>query len=182
MKSRTSTKAHLTEGSTFDAEAILRQSGLRVTNPRLKVLTVLLSAGEPLDIQSIIERALPVRLDFSTVFRTVQHLDNSGVIRRVHLRRRTAHYETGLGGAHHDHVTCTVCKRVQPLPGGCPMIDYQKVLEEKTGFTMINHSLEFFGICPICQKNMQTKKKPHSEVRTPPSLPRFKSSKKSTIR
>lgn len=137
-------------GAKPDPAGLLREAGLRVTKPRLRILGILLASREPLDIEGIIHRALPDRLDFSTVFRTVHHLETLGIVRRVHLGRSTTHYEAGGPAGHHDHITCNVCGRVAPLPDGCPLGEFEKLLAEKTGFAQISHSLEFFGICPSC--------------------------------
>lgn len=148
-----------------DPVSVLRSAGLRVTRPRLAILNVLLGAAAPLDIEGIIARARPERLDFSTVFRTVSHLEEIGAIRRVHLGRPTTHYEACQGEAHHDHITCDSCGRVEPLPGGCPVGEYEKLLAKKTGFARIRHSLEFFGICADCGRKAAPPKAPAARAR-----------------
>lgn len=160
-------EGHIAHNAKPDAAGLLRQAGLRVTKPRLRILGILLTSSEPLDIEGIIRLARPERLDFSTVFRTVSHLETLGIVRRVHLGRSTTHYEAGGPAGHHDHITCNVCGRVAPLPDGCPLGEFEKLLAERTGFAQISHSLEFFGICPACSG--RTTATPVQEDISPPA-------------
>jgi len=51
----------------------------------------------------------------------------------------------------HPHVICTVCGNiVDPEPDALPSIS--KDIAEQTGYFITNQRIDFFGICPECQK------------------------------
>jgi Fur family peroxide stress response transcriptional regulator len=51
----------------------------------------------------------------------------------------------------HPHLICTKCERIID-PDLESLADMTRELVAETGFKIINHRLDFFGICPACQK------------------------------
>jgi Fur family peroxide stress response transcriptional regulator len=51
----------------------------------------------------------------------------------------------------HPHLICVRCRKILD-PDISTLTELPKELEEKTGFQIINHRLDFFGICPKCQR------------------------------
>jgi len=88
--------------------------------------------------------------DYSTVFRAVGRLAESGVVDRVVLPDGRAHYE--LRRTHHDHISCDRCGAVVPIP--CVIVG--EVLEriaDETGYTVHHHDLVVAGVCPACRED-----------------------------
>jgi Fur family ferric uptake transcriptional regulator len=52
--------------------------------------------------------------------------------------------------AHHDHIVCTKCGKVEEFYDEVIETQQQKQAESK-GFTMIGHSLYIYGLCKNCQ-------------------------------
>ena len=50
-----------------------------------------------------------VKISRATVYRTLELLVKSGLVRRVHLGEDHYHYEHVRGDSHHDHLVCTAC-------------------------------------------------------------------------
>src|SRR3954454_18373385 len=53
-----------------------------------------------------------VKISRATVYRTLELLVKSGLVRRVHLGEDHYHYEHVAGNSHHDHLICTACGSV----------------------------------------------------------------------
>ncbi|MFQ3577809.1 MAG: Fur family transcriptional regulator [Verrucomicrobiia bacterium] len=132
--------------------AILKNAGLRMTRPRMAVLEMICQATEPLTIQEIQKRCSVIGqgINFSTVFRIMQMLEDLHLVCQVPLGRPAVHYELSKPDGHYDHITCRACGRVVHIPDPCPVEAYQRTLAQTTGFSNIDHSLAFFGICPSC--------------------------------
>lgn len=86
--------------------------------------------------------------DFSSVFRAATRMEADGVVRRVDLDDGRTHFE--IRDEHHDHLRCTVCGEVTPVPCGtlsAAMAD----MEAATGFRISSHRLVFTGVCGRCR-------------------------------
>lgn len=89
-----------------------------------------------------------VTADFSTLFRAVERLVAEGRLRKVRLEDAPARYEHT--GAHHDHLHCTECNALVPVPCLARQIDVA-ALERATGFSIATHDIVLDGICPSCR-------------------------------
>ncbi len=85
----------------------------------------------------------------TTVYRELENLKKSGNIRELFLRNDVALYE--LSGTHHHHTICTSCGHIQHVDIVEPKEWSAKYFLTKDGFRVVDHSLEFFGVCRTCQ-------------------------------
>src|SRR2546421_12211096 len=53
-----------------------------------------------------------LKISRATIYRTLELLEKSGLVRRVHLGEDHYHYEHVSGNSHHDHLVCTACGMV----------------------------------------------------------------------
>jgi len=86
--------------------------------------------------------------DFSTVFRAVEALVESGELRRVELGTSEARFEAA--GAHHEHVRCERCGAVAAI-SACAVERSLPRIARTTGFILTGHDVVFHGTCPACQ-------------------------------
>jgi Fe2+ or Zn2+ uptake regulation protein len=131
--------------------SLLRKTGLKATDQRLAILTVLKKTKQPLSSQEIIAQ-LGTTFDAVTVYRTVKTLLEKGLIRQIDLRQNNARYEMADLDDHH-HLVCVQCGRIEDI-SGCIAEDMQEDILKKTKhFAEIrDHSLEFYGLCKNCAK------------------------------
>jgi len=54
----------------------------------------------------------------------------------------------------HPHLICIKCKEIID-PDLATLSDITQKLEQDTGFRILNHRLDFFGICTRCQEKKQ---------------------------
>jgi Fur family ferric uptake transcriptional regulator len=86
-----------------------------------------------------------------TVYRTLSHLVESGMVEELSMEKGVATYEHTSGHAHHDHLICLNCQKVEEVRSD----DLEKAKRAEAsakGFTMVSHSLKIYGYCPECQK------------------------------
>src|SRR5882762_9354514 len=87
--------------------------------------------------------------DFSSVFRAAEKLAADGLVRKVLLDDGRTRFE--LVGAHHDHLYCTRCHELVPVP--CVIErDHFAAVERATGAAILDHHLVLRGLCRDCRK------------------------------
>jgi Fur family ferric uptake transcriptional regulator len=86
--------------------------------------------------------------DFSSVFRAAEKLVTEGSVRKLLLEDGRARFE--LVGGHHDHLYCTRCHELVPVP--CVIgQDGFAALERATGAAIEDHQVILSGLCRDCR-------------------------------
>ncbi len=81
----------------------------------------------------------------STVYRVLTQFETAGLVQRHNFEGGSAVFELD-DGAHHDHIVCLDCGRVEEFVD--PMIeDRQKAMASEHGFDITSHSLIIYGAC-----------------------------------
>lgn len=134
----------------------LNRSGLRLTHPRQVVMSVLESASIPLSPQSIFQRSLDAQEEIGlvSVYRTLDLLAEMGLVRRVHGHDECQGYVLASPG-HHHHVVCRQCDAAVEFTGMEDLSALVDRIQEQTGFTIDEHLLQFYGLCPACQEEVE---------------------------
>ena len=80
-------------------------------------------------------------------------LEEMQMVKRVDFGDGTARFELVGGGTreHHHHLVCNRCRTVVEIDE-CFLDEIETRLAAANGFTAVTHKLEFFGVCPRCQK------------------------------
>ena len=132
-----------------DAEALLRGAALRVTRPRVAVLTAVYD--NPHADTDTLYRV--VRRDFGDVSRqavydVLRALDAAGLVRRIEPAGLVARYESRVGDDHH-HVVCRSCGEIADVDGAVgdtrcltPAGDH--------GYAVDGVEVVYRGLCPAC--------------------------------
>ena len=130
----------------------LNHKGLRLTRPRQVILSILESAFVPLSAQSIHQKALgkKEKIGLVTVYRTLDLLDEFGLVRRVHSQDECHGYVLASPG-HHHHLVCRSCKKAVEFPGSDDLSGIVQRVQRQTGYQVSDHLLELYGLCPTCQ-------------------------------
>lgn len=128
---------------------LLRGEGLRVTRPRRAVCEVLASSHDAhltaSELQARAEEAAGASIDLSTIYRTIDALEQAGVIRHVHLGHGPSVLHLADRSDHH-HLVCEVCGRTVdvPLEELSGMITE---LEDRYGFVVDSVHFALVGRC-----------------------------------
>ena len=128
----------------------LDRGGYRLTGPRRALATVIADRDGHFTAAELIDAAQRRGLGVgrATVFRTLEILEELGVIERLDLPSGD-HAYVGCEPVHHHHVVCSSCGRASEIRDA----DLQRVVRRvgrQTGYRIDDHRLELFGLCPAC--------------------------------
>lgn len=131
----------------------LRQKSRRVTGPRQAILEILRRHRHPLTIKDIHSELPQGEVDLATVYRSMHMLQEMELVKRFDFGDGIARFEMLTEGEreHHHHLVCRKCTTVVEIEE-CFPAELEKRIAKANGFTGVTHTLEFFGICPSCQK------------------------------
>ncbi len=129
---------------------MLRAAGLRATEGRISLLALLSREHKPLSVDAIQFR-MSSSVDTVTIYRSLEALENAGIVTRSGLGHDHAHYELATGRPHHHHAVCVSCGTVEDVEISHGKSPEKEALKAVKGFaTMSRYSLEFFGTCKKC--------------------------------
>jgi len=132
-----------------DFERMLREAGLRVTRPRLAVLTAV-HAHPHADTDSVLDavrRELP-RVSQQAVYDVLHALTAAGLVRRIQPSGSVARYESRVGDNHH-HVVCRSCGAIADVEGAggeAPCL----TASADHGFSIEEAEVIYWGLCRPC--------------------------------
>jgi Fur family transcriptional regulator, stress-responsive regulator len=130
-------------------EQLLRGAALRVTRPRVAVLSAV-HADPHADTDSIIRAArrdLP-NVSHQAVYDVLRALTDSGLVRRIQPAGTVARYEARVGDNHH-HVVCRSCGDIADVDcavGEAPCLH----ASDDSGFAIDEAEVIYWGLCPAC--------------------------------
>ncbi len=131
----------------------LKKAGLKATLPRLKILNFLEGSDVRHMTAEDVYKALlesGEEIGLATVYRVLTQFEAAGLVTRHHFEGGQSVFELNEG-THHDHILCVKCGRVDEFMD--PTIEErQRRIADKLGYSMTDHSLYIYGICPDCQK------------------------------
>jgi len=128
----------------------LRADGGRVTSGRRAIVLSLLSARDHHVTADDLARAVQLDhpdLHLSTIYRTLEALEQLGVVTRADLGQGRAVYHP-VERAHH-HLVCVDCGRIDDLPGSFPGVP-APADRLADGFEVTATEIVFRGRCATC--------------------------------
>ena len=137
--------------TTTGGDHALKQAGLKTTQPRLKVLSVLESsavrhmAAEDV-YQILLNRKQPIGL--ATLYRVLTQFEDAGLVIRHNFEGERAVFELN-DAEHHDHMVCINCGGVTEFVDAHIESQQEKVAK-RHGFTLHDHALILYGQCKTC--------------------------------
>ena len=130
----------------------LKKAGMRVTPQRVAIVEVILSRCDHPSVEQLYEQ---VRVQFpttslATVYKTVHLLKEIGELLEIGTLDGGNRYDGGKPYPH-PHLVCTRCKAITDPE--LPLLrELATQAETVSGYRIISHQLNFFGICPLCQR------------------------------
>ena len=129
----------------------LRDSGSKITPQRLAIVKILAgSEGHPSveDIYGRIKKEFPT-MSLATVYRNIILIKSFGEVLELGFPDGSNRYD-GNRPYPHPHVICIKCKKIVD-PDLDSLDDMKQEVASETGFEIINHRLDFFGVCSDCR-------------------------------
>lgn len=130
----------------------LRDLNFRITPQRVAILRIFLNSQDHPSVEQVYAQ---VKADFpstslATVYKTVNLLKEIGEILEIGFTGGGNRYD-GNKPYPHPHLICTRCKKI--MDSDIDLVDQiANELEQTSGYRIVSHQIEFFGICPACQK------------------------------
>lgn len=135
--------------STLELEKLLRAADLRVTRPRVAVLTAVY-AHPHADTDSILGTVREDLGEVSTqaVYDVLKALSTAGLVRRIEPAGSVARYESRVADNHH-HVVCRSCGAIADVDcavGETPCL----TASNSHGYSIDEAEVTYWGLCPAC--------------------------------
>ena len=100
------------------------------------------------EVYEMVRRRLP-RISLGTVYRNLETLSKSGVIRELELGGAQKRFDGNP--EYHYHMRCTNCGRLDDIPS-VPIPDIEDTFREACDYQITGHQLVLTGLCPDCKE------------------------------
>lgn len=131
----------------------IKQAGLKVTVPRVKILSILETSGKRhLSAEDVYKELLSQEEDIglATVYRVLTQFEGAGLVCRRHFESGQSVFELNSGD-HHDHLVCIKCGKIVEFIDTA-IEDRQARIAAEHEFQIEDHSLVLYGVCRGCRQ------------------------------
>ena len=131
----------------------MQANGYRLTAPRQAVVEIVASSRRvlnPIEVFELARVSYP-KLGLVTVYRTIEKLEELGLLQRVHQSSGCQGFAAAFSG--HQHLLiCQECGLVDYFSGDQETLEGLVAdVEKKSGYFIQEHWLQLFGVCAHCQ-------------------------------
>lgn len=142
----------------LELKEALKDKGYKLTPQRRAILNgILKSEGSHLTAEEIYElvKGECPEIGLATVYRTVQLLEDMGLICKLDFDDGCSRYELVNEDEEHQHhhLICNRCGSVMEVEGDL-LGDLEKSIERKYNFAIEDHSVKFYGTCEKCKEKL----------------------------
>ena len=134
---------------------VLREKGCRLTPQRLALLKIIARGEGHHTVDQIYELIKPdfPTTSLATIYKTLSLLKDMGEVLELNFASAGSRYD-GNKPYPHPHVMCTRCGQIIDSEFKA-LAEISLEMAKNTGYQITHHQLNFFGLCPICQKEGQ---------------------------
>jgi Fur family ferric uptake transcriptional regulator len=129
----------------------LKNTGLKATLPRLKILEIFQTGSQRhMTAEDVFRVLLNEHSDIglATVYRVLTQFEQAGILERSHFESGKAVYELNEG-THHDHLICTSCGKVEEFYDA-EIERRQQMIAKDKGWILQDHAMSLYGLCGDC--------------------------------
>jgi Fur family peroxide stress response transcriptional regulator len=129
----------------------LRERGLKVTPQRLAIIEALIEKRDLHPGARLVYKEAKKKkksLSLSTTYATLNEFSRHGIIKTLQFDRMENRYDGNL--EEHINLICERCKKI--LDYKVPMTVDQREVAKKTGFSITDTRLEYYGLCRDCRE------------------------------
>jgi Fur family ferric uptake transcriptional regulator len=127
---------------------LLRNNGLKVTLPRLKVLEIFENSkkrhltAEDVFMELVVNDS---EIGLATVYRILMQFVEAGMLDKSSFDSGRAVFELNEGH-HHDHLVCVRCGKVEEFFDEAIEVRQQEIAN-RHGFKLLDHAMSLYGLC-----------------------------------
>ncbi len=128
----------------------LRDNGHKITPQRLAIVKIIAKSEDHPSVENIhalIKKDFPT-MSLATIYRNIVLIKSLGEILELGFPDGSNRYD-GNKPYPHPHVICIQCKKIVD-PDLDSLDDMKKEVASATKFKILNHRLDFFGLCSNC--------------------------------
>lgn len=128
-------------------EEKIKEHGIKCTEQRRVILSILLDAGKPLTAGEIASRT---NIRLSTVYRNLNLFTEKNLVRKFQIDKDKHENRFEIAsGDHHHHLICQGCGEIIPL--SCPLEELTEKIGDRKNYRITDHSLKLYGFCSRCR-------------------------------
>lgn len=130
----------------------LKDAGLKITHPRIKVLEILdQHEGKHATAEEIYRIFLDrgEEIGVATIYRVLTQCEQAGLVNRLQFEGGPAVFELSEED-HHDHIVCVRCGAVSEFHDEI-IEQRQRAIAANAGFELEDHSMVLYGLCAACR-------------------------------
>jgi len=131
-----------------DQNEELKRAGLKITLPRIKILTILQNPkNQHISAEDVYKLLLEQNeeIGLATVYRVLNQFDDAGIVTRHHFEGGKSVFELAHK-KHHDHLVCLKCGNVVEFEDDV-IEQRQSDIAKSHKIKLTNHSLYLYGEC-----------------------------------
>lgn len=127
----------------------LKKQGLKFTTERALILDAVLAKEGVFEAEQLLEemKAAGARVSKATIYRTLKHLLEAGIITEVLIDSRQAHYQLSFGREPKGHLVCVETDQIIEFPTAELQKIFDRICKEH-GFEPISHRVVIYGTSP----------------------------------
>ncbi len=140
-----------------DLRGKLSENHYKMTPQRKEILQIFIENKNDhhLSAEEVYEILKTKDFDFglATVYRNVELLSSLGILSRVNFDDGRTRYELNSADPRthqHHHLICLKCRKIIEFEEDL-LENLEKVINEKSGFDIVNHEVKFYGYCSDCK-------------------------------
>jgi Fur family peroxide stress response transcriptional regulator len=130
----------------------IKGGDFRMTPQRLAIIKILISSESHPSVDEIYKEVMKLfpTTSLATVYKTITLLKELNEVLELGFPDGRNRYD-GNKPYPHPHAICTKCKKILD-PEISSVHELSEEMRQKTGFVISSHRLDFFGLCPECQR------------------------------
>jgi Fur family ferric uptake transcriptional regulator len=149
-----SAKSHMLSEKKERFKVFLKEKGLKFTRQRDFITTEFLKSEEHVTAEDLYRKIIRKKPDigFTTVYRTLKLLDQSGLATERVFADNLTRYEPLSAEDHHDHLICLDCGSITEFENS-KIERLQERVADEFGFYTVLHKMELYGHCRKCRSS-----------------------------
>ena len=132
----------------------LKRGGLKFTPERAVILDAVLRREGLFDAEQLVDelRDRVKKVSRATVYRTLGHLQDAGIVKQVFFDNRQSYWEVIAGRQAYDYLICVETGRVVEFSSE-KIRKVRDLICQELGFEPLGHQLQIFGISPEARRD-----------------------------
>lgn len=139
--------------STQQILSSLKNQGYKQTQVRQALITYLTTTKKPSSAPELLDilKIKIGKIHKTTIYRELEFLVKQEILKEIFFTDGKRRYEIN-GLPHHHHLVCNNCQRVEDIYPDIDLERFETKVARKKSFTILHHSIEFFGLCQSCSR------------------------------